>query len=839
MAALLRKHFLAVATLAAFHFVFFFPVMFMGRVVSPNDIFYNYQPWATYRPASIHRIQNTLLNDPPTAYLPLMSLVASGWDAFQWNPYVGSGIPGFASSASAVLSPFVLFPALLVPMPWIYTAMLFLKLNVSFWFAYAWLREERTGKRGAAVGAIVIAGAGIYTARWLWQITNATALYPALLWVVRRTCNGKRTSIAVVALITISYALAGFPSAMAYGGWLVVIYTIVLMVAGRRSRVAGHSSANARRPATRDLRPHVSAALAVLLGTFASMPSLVPFIQFIRRSGYLDLRANAANIVYPLHHWRSFIDPLRLGNNAEKNWMGDPSLPLNNFIEATIYVGAFTILLSAIALVTPRHKTKWFWAAIAAIVLATMFGKAPWMASLPGFRYNPLERVSLLLPLPAAFLAASGAAFLSRRRFASIIALVIGVAVSSDLALFAASFHPYLRPIETEVPATPTIRYLQSSPKPFRFAAFLGYMWPNSAEMYRIEDTASHFGSEAMYRRLLHRVDPQSWSGQSTVLVFNSLSFNFRDPIVSMLGVRYLLEHRTIDIIKWTIFGATIPGAKETGAIRVRPAQLVTRTITVDAEPFWAIEVPVSVERTFGVAPSLYVDLMKNNRVVWSRIFAASDVSAMNKIYIPLRQFARLGDSVTVRLRSQGMIIGLLKAGKDVYYGRVTIPLIFDRQLPDGRIFRNLGEVPRFHAVKRVRKLDDEEFLAAKDIDLAEEAVITDDPIFPPATIAQDARVDLLRYTPSKQIVRVESTAPMFLASSEKLTPELRISIDGRNARPIEINALFAGVNVPRGRHEVIFSRRVGRGWWPTAILAAFVIIVIGARDVTSALRRG
>ncbi|HEX9163463.1 MAG TPA: hypothetical protein VF980_17285, partial [Thermoanaerobaculia bacterium] len=191
MAAPLRKHLPALVTLATFHFIFFFPVMFMGRVVSPNDVFYSYQPWATEKPDSVLRVQNALLNDPPTAYLPLMSLVKNGWSAFHWDPYIGSGIPGFGSSAAAVLSPFVFFPALIVPMPWVYTAMLLLKLNVAFWFAYAWLREERLGKAGAAIGAIIIAGAGIYTVRWLWQITNATALYPALLWVVRRTFSGK------------------------------------------------------------------------------------------------------------------------------------------------------------------------------------------------------------------------------------------------------------------------------------------------------------------------------------------------------------------------------------------------------------------------------------------------------------------------------------------------------------------------------------------------------------------------------------------------------------------------------------------------------------------------
>lgn len=823
LAARLRKHFLAFATLAAFHFIFFFPVMFMGRVVSPNDVFYNYQPWATYRPASL-RIQNAVLNDPPTAYLPLMSLARSGWDAFHWDPFVGGGIPGFGSSGAAVLSPFVLLPALLVPMPWVYTAMLLLKLNVAFWFAYAWLREERIGKRGAAIGAIVIAASGIYTVRWLWQITNATALYPALLWVVRRVFSGKRTSIALVALIALSDALAGFPAAMAYGAWVAVLYAIYLAATGGRRRAG---------------RAATAAGTATLLGVLASAPALVPFVQFIRRSGYLDVRAKATAFVYPLHHWRSFIDPLRLGNNAAKNWIGDASLPLNNFIEATIYVGVITIVLAAVAILA-RQRAKWFWLAMTLLILAAMFGYAPFLGRLPGFKYSPLERVALLLPIPMGFLAGGGAAFIARRtrRAGAIVSLILGVAVAADLGMFASSFHPYLRPVETEVPVTPTIRFLQHEPKPYRFVAFLGYMWPNAAELYRIEDASSHFGSESAYRRLLKRIDSQSWLGQSTVITFNSLSFRYRDPLVSMLGVRYLLEHRAIDIVKWTIFGATVPGAKETGAMRVLAGQVVQRTISVEAEPFWAIEVPVSVEQTFGVAPSLHVDLVKGGRVVWSRIFAAGDVGAMDKIYVPLHSFARLGDAVTVRVQPQGMIVSLLKSGPQIYYGRVTIPLIFDRELPDGRIFRNLDEVPRFHAVTKLRKLNADEFLATKDIDFANEAVITDDPIFPPPALAADARAQLLSYKPAEQRIRTDASGTMFLASSEKLTPELRITIDGRSVRPIQINTLFAGVIVPGGHHDVVFERRIGRGWWPAAILAAFAIVVIGAAEVTSALRR-
>src|SRR6266851_3917141 len=144
----------------------------MGRVVSPNDVYFNFDPWA----ATPHtQAQNSLINDPPTSYLTLMSLVKSGWSAFHWNPYIASGVPGFGSSAAAVLSPFILMPTVTLPLTWVYTGIIFLKLNVAFWFAYFWLREERLGKGAAAVGAILFAASGAIAVRWLWQTTNAAA----------------------------------------------------------------------------------------------------------------------------------------------------------------------------------------------------------------------------------------------------------------------------------------------------------------------------------------------------------------------------------------------------------------------------------------------------------------------------------------------------------------------------------------------------------------------------------------------------------------------------------------------------------------------------------------
>jgi hypothetical protein len=799
---ILRKHRTALIALAVYHFVFFFPVLFMARVVSPNDVFYNFSPWQDVRPAELVHAQNSLLNDPPTAYFTLMSMARGDWRTFHWNPYVASGIPGFGSSAAAILSPFVLLPVLLVPLAWIYTAIILLKLNAAFVFAYLWLREERLGKRGAAIGALLIASAGIYSVRWLWQITNATALYPALLWIARRIANGRRVSIGLMTLVALAFALAGFPAAMAYGAWLVAVYFAFAMIRSPASR------RHARPAGPAILR----AVIAVVIATLIALPALIPFAQLIKRSGYLDLRQSTSlQATFPRAHWLNFALPDRLGSPVYKDWKGDPPLgPLNNYIETTVYVGLLTIPLALAGLFNRRARARGFWLGAAALVLACMFGApvvASLVAKLPGFKYSALTRVGLLLPLPLGYLAAAGTRFF--RRFGA--AHAIAAILAFDLALFAGRFYPYLEPRFAVVPSTPMTRFLAAERKPFRIAPFFNYLWPNTAELVRVEDVRSHFGSEAAYRRMMLRLDPSSWNGMSTILTFNSLQFQFNDPLASLLGIRWFIEHREIDIIKWGIFKETEPGVKETGTTALKPGSMFERTIRVEAEPFWSIELPVNVEEGRG---TLLVTLLKNGRVVWSRAFTKDEANFMNKLYVPLRPYARYGESVTLRVRSNGLRGSLLRGEGGIFYGRVRTPVMFERALPDGKLFRNLAELPRFRAVSKLRKLNDDEFLAARDVDFEREAVITDDPVQPPDLTPADARVTLASYAPDEQHVTTESAAPFFLASSEKLTPELAITIDGRRTRPIETDLLFAGVTVPAGRHEIVYTRRIARGWW-------------------------
>jgi hypothetical protein len=838
---LILKHRHALLAIAAFHFVLFFPTLFLGRVLSPNDVFYNYDPW-TLIPHE--RVQNSLLNDPPTSLLTQVAMLRRG-EAFHWDPYVGSGIPG--AGWGALISPFILLSTFCVPLAWFYTALVFLKLNTAFFFAYLWLREERLGKRGAAIGALIVAGAGVYSVRWLWQSTNATALYPALLWLVARMFRGKRNPIALTALIALAYALAGFPATMAYGAYLVIAYVVYLALPGvaRTSlRVSGGTGARTEvRPTPGGI---LGGAIAVLIALLIAAPSVIAFAQFIQRSGYLDARAKlSTSVFFPLSHFASFIRPDRLGNNAYKDWIGDAKLGmLNNYYESTVYLGLVAIPLLFLAIVNRRARARWFWIAAAGVIVCAMFGFTPVVAligRLPGFRYSALPRTVVLLPVAAGYLAGAGAAWITRRSFRNMIAAAIVLLAAWDLGVFAGRFYPYLEPAETIVPETATTLFLRAQPKPFRIAPMFLELWPNSSELFQVEDIRSHFGSEGVYRAMMQRVDPSSWTGESTVITFNSLHFNFSDPLLGMLGVRYFIENQGIDIVRWMIFKDTVAGVKESGAFEMKPGTDVQRTVHVDEEPFYAIELPMEVLETSGNSPRVLVQLLNFGAVVWERAFTPDDIAVLGKVYVPLRPYARKGDSVLLRVETQNVKLRVLKSvpspGDDpIFYGRVKTPVIFDRALPDGRLFLNVAEVRRFRPARSIAEMTPDQFLAQRELDLGDVAVVTRG--HTRADGSRDASVTLMRYAPDEQRITTDARAPFLLASSEKLTPELAITIDGHPAKAVEINALFAAVEVPAGRHRVVFSRILGRGWWWATILGAVAFFVISIAELLRKRRR-
>lgn len=832
----LRKHRFFLALCALFLVLLFGPTLFFARVLSPNDVYYNHDPWRTVREVES---QNPLLNDPPSSWYTLWSLLRDDPSSFHWNRYVGGGIPGWGSAGAAVLSPVVAIPVLLVPLLWSYTAIVVFKFLVAAVFGYLWLREERLGRRGAAVGAIVIASAGVVSVWWLWQATNATVLYPAVLWAVSRIFRGKRNSFGALLLLALSMALAGYPATMAYGAWMAVAWSAFLAVARRRIPVAGLGKA----------------ALAAILALGIALPSLAPYASFLRRTGYLEARETAAaTITYPVEHLRAFVRPHALGDPAARLWIGDPALGIaNNFVEATLYLGLFTLPLALLGVFSGR-RGRWFWLAFAALVIAAAFG-APFLrglSHLPGIEYSPATRLRFLLPPAAGWLAGAGVSMLTRlgraaarkrppafrEAAARVMAIAAGIAVVADLALFAARFYPWISPRVAAIPVTDTIRFLRSQPGPARIAPFFDYLWPNTAELMRVEDVRSHFGSEARYRALLSRIAPGAFGGSGTVIQLNALQFDYRDPLLSALNVEWLIEQPSIDVTRWKILEGSRVSDPLAGHLVLSPAAPRERLVPVEAS-MPAIDLNLEDVKATGPDAGATVTLIRpeTGKAVWQRTFRPAELTAFPKTYVPIAPFASEGNALLLKVAARDMTAKMPR-GEDgrLVYGKAATPIVLHSVLREGRIFRNVNALGRFYGVWRARCMPFEAMLEDRGIDFLREAVFTADApdLGPIAAVPPERRratISVRAWTGTRAVVETESEVPFLLASSEKRTPELRVLVDGEARPSWEVQGLFAAVPIPAGRHTVVFERRLGRGTWIPAAGAALLGLILSGMD--------
>ncbi|MFN2238630.1 MAG: hypothetical protein ABR524_04505 [Thermoanaerobaculia bacterium] len=819
-----RKHRLALVLWGVVVALLVIPTVFSGRVLSPNDVYYGHDPWRSLREIEA---RNPLMSDPPSSWMPLWSLLRSSPDSFHWNPWVGGGIPGWGSAAAAVLSPVVLLPVLLVPLLFSYLAIVLTKLTVGFVLAYGWLREERLGRNGAALGALLFSACGVYSVWWLWQATNATVFYPAVFWILRRAWAGRTTPVLPQIGLALALALSGFPATTLYVGWAGLAYAAWLAASRRKLPV----------------RELAKSALAVALAALLAAPFLAPFASFIQRTGYLEGRetvAAAAAGRYPAEHLLAFFDPYRLGDAGRGLWNGDAALGIsNNFNESTIYLGFIALPLAAIG-VFARRRDRWFWIAFFSGLLLLLF--APWdslanaIGSLPGVRYSPLARLRFLLPLPAAWLAAAGAGMFFRRR-ARLQLLAVGVLgawLVLDLGAFAVRYLPFPSFEVARLPQSPAISRLQQEKAPFRVAPMFDFLWPNTSQLVRLEDVRSHFGSEERWRRLLNRFAPGSFGSTGTVVLFNSLNFDFDDPLVSFLNIRWFAEQPSIDILRWRIAERSSLSEPLVGSYRMMPGQELRQTVEIDGT-LRAIDLnfdaPSARER--GAAIELALIRPETGKSVWTRRIAVADLERLPKVYVPIRPWGEEGNALILSIRARGMFASVPRGASGIAHGRVRSPIILHSVDRDGRLFENLAAQNRYFAVWDVESMSFEEFLAAPELDLSRVAALTGSGPTEMAGAIESVppllrRVSMrTRWAPDRAVIETDSRAPFLLATSEKITPELEIRVDGERREPIEINGLFAAVPMEAGAHTVVLERRIGRGLWLPAAGAAVGVVVL------------
>lgn len=821
-----RKHRAALVIIGLYLFVFFFPTLFMGRVVSPNDVYRHYEPWSEPE----FMAQNPVIHDPPLAYMPIAAMMKRAPDSFHWNPWLASGIPGWGSAASALLTPFVLIPALL-PIALFYTAIIVIKFLFAYVMGYLWLREERLGKSRAAIGALVGAAAGPMFVLWLWQSTNATVLYPAVLYAMARMFHGKKNSVVLLTLLGVCFLLSGYPASIVFAVWLALFYGIVQWILTRRL------------PFREIGKGLVGVGLALAL----TAPVLDPFVSFLDRSGYLEWREEISQFSFAPSDLIGLADAEYLGNPAKGLWRGNRDLgSLDNYIELTMWVGPLVLFLGLVSLFDRRARGRVFgWLAFGAVITLIMIGMVDydWVLDLPGLRYSPTTRLRIFLPWVFAFLASSGVRGLSillgrmSRRQVALIVLILAAVLSFDYARVAASFYPYLPLGESEIDARPPIEMLQVEDRPFRVAPTFYWMMPNSAQIFGVEDIRSQWSSESAYREIIRRIDPSAGTA-GTLLLLNSLTMNVEDPFLRLLNVRYVIEPPAIDILQWRIEERLEPKGAPDGRMVLEEGRSLKSFVRISSSGAKTVEIsawPADAKRATGRL-SVEARRPETGAVVERVAKRASALARRSKLHVPVTRF-RMGEVVELTISAEGgsFVLPITSGEPFVRISNSSLALVDEGR--DARIFELVDSLPRYRATWDLVDRTAHDVLADASFDFSRQTLVESAPRYLSERLSAvslaERRVQfrLLQYEASRQTVQTESGVPFLFTASEKLTPELRVYVDGKEVTPMEVNGILVGVPVDPGIHTIVLERRIGRGWWLLSLIGLAGLVGAGIVD--------
>jgi hypothetical protein len=171
---------------------------------------------------------------------------------------------------------------------------------------------------------------------------------------------------------------------------------------------------------------------------------------------------------------------------------------------------------------------------------------------------------------------------------------------------------------------------------------------------------------------------------------------------------------------------------------------------------------------------------------------------------------------------------------------------------PGTFIYENPRALPRFWLVHRVETADtmaeSVERMRA-DFDPAQEAIVESPGLTPPPPILDlrepDGAVLVLGYHPGRIDVRVSTTRPAFLVSSEAYYPGWHASLDGKRTPVYITNAAFLGVAIPPGDQTLSFAFAPAITWTSALVsivsVIALVVVLLPPRFISGQLhfRRG
>jgi hypothetical protein len=428
-----------------------------GQVRSAGDMVFFAPPFAAERPPDLTRPSNGQLGDPVYLFHPHLlearRAIRSG-RLPAWNPRVGAGRP-LGAQQGAPLHP-LNWPAYILPF-WESLAFIgALKLVVAALGTFLFSRALGLDPRAAILGGIAF---GFGSTLVVFLDHGPGVVYPLLPWAflfLERLCQSARPVDALMlgGVLGLMF-LGGHPESTFLGGVAVAGYAAFRLAVPRSGGTL--SRAQLRR---RLVLLVGAASLALAVGAVA----LLPLVELLKQSYNLE----RGDLALPGQGLYGFLFPEMWGRPDKRSFDG----PLI-YAARAFYIGAVPLILGLAGLAVRRTATQWFFLALAGGSLGIVF-ETPLhdLASrLPPFSRFTLIHMMSLAVFSGAVLAAYGLHIaittdrLGRRRLlvtATAIAVVplLVTLPSSDLTVARAALGEL--PVLSEAPDSSEVARLAS-----------------------------------------------------------------------------------------------------------------------------------------------------------------------------------------------------------------------------------------------------------------------------------------------------------------------------------------------------------------------------------------
>ena len=388
-----------------FTLILFSPFLLKGNLPIPSDTIVNlYHPFRDSLAKEFPRgypSKNPLITDPVRQQYPYRVLAIEQLKRGVmplWNPYSFSGTPLLANIQTAVFYPLnLLYWIFDSPIAW--SLQILLQPLLAGLFCYWYLRYHSLEQKACFVGALCFAFSGFMTVWMTWNTLGQVALWlPLVLLSKDKLLNRFSLKWAAVLIFSeTSTILAGHLQTALYVTGFTSTYLII----------RGYQSSNSSLKITfKKLIPFlITGAIVLVISSIQIMPTIKFILGSARNS---DLSSwKRADWFIPWPNLVQFLVPDFFGNPATNNYWG-----VWNYAEFVGYIGIIPFIFSLSCLFFVHNKNLIVYKAglIFSFIMAfpTILGKLPYQLQIPFISTAQPSRILILVDFCLAVLAAFG-----------------------------------------------------------------------------------------------------------------------------------------------------------------------------------------------------------------------------------------------------------------------------------------------------------------------------------------------------------------------------------------------------------------------------------------------